>query len=278
MFTRTTIGAGSAMVWRGSRPDRRGAFRHSASLVALLALLAGAMLLRVSTVPASAAGFSNSTAVPIGPAAGLSPVSSIVVAGQPAVTTDVNVTLAGFTHSNRTWDVDVLLQGPTGVRVMLMSDFHGSNGTCSANGTPHTYTFDDAAVGPMAIASGVYKPTDYDGAGCDATGDGFVPTPTATVLSAFNGTDPNGTWKLYVADDDSAPWGTDPSGGTLAGGWALDIASTNPPPPPAPPAATVTPTPDNANPCVGGRLVKHGHGKKAKFKCKKPNHRKHKGH
>ena len=57
----------------------------------------------------------------------------------------------------------------------------------------------------------------------------------------FNGTAPNGTWSLYVADDAAG------DAGTLAGGWELNVTTTNcsgPVPTPTPtPTATPGPTP-----------------------------------
>ena len=56
-----------------------------------------------------------------------------------------------------------------------------------------------------------------------------APTPSGNVyLSAFNGTNPNGTWNLYVADDLSG------SLGEITGGWSLAITTGAPPPPPPP--------------------------------------------
>ena len=61
--------------------------------------------------------FSNTNPIAIDSSA----VSTIVVSGAPVGTTDVNVTLHGFSHPT-TYDVDILLESPTGVRLILMSD------------------------------------------------------------------------------------------------------------------------------------------------------------
>jgi Ca2+-binding RTX toxin-like protein len=69
------------------------------------------------------------------------------------------------------------------------------------------------------ITSGTYRPTDYQ------VGDTF-PTPApagpyGTALSAFNGTNPNGAWQLFVQDDTG--WDS----GSIAGGWSLTIQRTS---------------------------------------------------
>jgi hypothetical protein len=49
--------------------------------------------------------------------------------------------------------------------------------------------------------------------------------PYAKDLSVFDGTDPNGTWKLFVIDD--SPGGS----GAVANNWALQITTETAPPP-----------------------------------------------
>ena len=143
--------------------------------------------------------------------------------------TDVNVTLFNV---NATFAVefDVLLESPTGRRVMLMSDLPNVV-TCSYKVAGQNITLDDAAATSIPnetadLPGGTFKPTDNDAApaiGCAAdSGDSLVPAPTGSALSEFNGTDPNGTWKLYVANDtaDFAPI-------QITGGWALVFNSEN---------------------------------------------------
>ena len=70
---------------------------------------------------------------------------------------------------------------------------------------------------PIQLATGTYKPSNY------GTGDTFAaPAPAgpyASVLSTFNGANPNGTWSLYVVDDAAG------DSGTMSGGWELTITS-----------------------------------------------------
>ena len=165
--------------------------------------------------------FSNPAAItmaltPSGPATPYP--SNLTVSGVPVSTPLKSVTLSGISH---TWsnDVDVLLQSPTGVNVVLMSDVGGS-GIMSGV----TYTFDDAAaagLNPSAVSpSGTYKPTNNGTPDTwVAPGPGAITQATPT-LSSFTG-DPNGVWKLFVVDDLSG------DGGTI-GGYSLSFQSTGP--------------------------------------------------
>ncbi len=147
--------------------------------------------------------------------------STIVSSGLTGSISDINVTLTNITHLNPD-DIDILLVGPSGKRIILMSD---AGGTADAAGV--NLTFDDAAAGTLVdagpLASGTFRPSNF------GTGDNFAnvlplyPNPgtagSATLASVFNGTDPNGTWRLYVIDDATA------STGTIAGGWSIDITA-----------------------------------------------------
>jgi subtilisin-like proprotein convertase family protein len=160
--------------------------------------------------------FSNTGPIAIPSSGSASPYpSTISVAGLSGIVTDVNVTLKGFTH---TWpsDVDVLLVGPAGQNLIVLSDVGYSYSVTALN-----LTLDDAAAGSLpassALTSGTYKPTN------SGTGDTFpapAPTPSsATTLATFNGANPNGTWSLYVYDDSGSDLGS------VSGGWSLWIAT-----------------------------------------------------
>ncbi|MBX3059023.1 MAG: choice-of-anchor J domain-containing protein [Anaerolineae bacterium] len=141
--------------------------------------------------------------------------STITVSGYDPAITDVNVQLVGLSH---TWpdDIDILLVGPEGENLVIMSDAGGSADLVNVD-----LIFDDAAPGPLPdstqIISGTYQPTDYE------PGDTFdppAPTPsTATTLATFNGTNPNGDWHLYIMDDTGSDLGQ------LTGGWCLQITA-----------------------------------------------------
>ena len=193
---------------------------RAASAAAILALTGAS--LAASVAPANAAGTFNGAGITV--AGNAATTSAIVVAGQEPTVTDVNVVINGLT-TNFPQVVDAVLESPSGAKVMLLSDV-----ACSAvAATNTTFGVDDAGQTPFPgsgtggtsapIVNGViYTPTDLDPAAtpCDGTGDALVPAPTGSSLSAFNGSNPNGTWKLHFASD---------SGGTSASiqGWSLSI-------------------------------------------------------
>ncbi len=159
--------------------------------------------------------------------------STITLAGLGTSITHVSIQLLGLTHA---WpdDIDILLVGPQGQNLIVMSDAGGFDTLDNIN-----LTLDDSAAQVLpddtALASGAYRPADYQ------TGDTFpapAPAPSSTtILATFNGTNPNGTWSLYIVDDEALL-----SGG-LSGGWCLNVtAPTNTPTPTLQSALTSTPT------------------------------------
>jgi subtilisin-like proprotein convertase family protein len=170
----------------------------------------------VNTQPCNSAGITiASTATPN--AASPYP-SSINVSGLNTGTVKVSVTLNSFSH---TWprDVDIMLEAPTGQKVMLMSDAGGTNpGVSNLN-----LTFDEEATANLpssgtGYTSGTYKPTNYsDGEG----GDTFPAPASGTPSNSFTdlkGLDPNGTWKLWVVDDSQVDSGS-------IGSWCLNLST-----------------------------------------------------
>ncbi len=179
---------------------------------ASLALAVGA--LGVLTAPAHAATstFSQDTAIFVGDSSfnqtssgGISipnsgaatPYPSQITVTHQATIIDLDVTLNDLTHV-AVRDVDVLLVGPGGQQVVLMSD-HGNNGV-----TDHDFTLDDEAAASLpdtgsAVAGGTYKPSN------NGAGDAWpAPAPASTdnlSLSVFDGTIAAGVWSLYVVDD-----------------------------------------------------------------------------
>ncbi len=150
--------------------------------------------------------------------------SNITVSGLTSQITDVNVTLSNMSHTFPQ-DIGVLLVGPRGQNIILMSAAVGDDLTPLSN---TTLTFDDSAATLLpssgGVASGTFRPATY------AIVDFAAPAPlsppnypalggSATLATAFNGTDPNGIWSLYVIDTATG----DP--GSIAGGWSIDITA-----------------------------------------------------
>jgi uncharacterized repeat protein (TIGR01451 family) len=162
----------------------------------------------------SPASFANSSAIAINDFSPATPYpSSIEVSCVPSPLTGVTVTITNLSHTYAS-DIDMLLVGPSGQAVMLMADAGDGN---PINGA--TLRFSDAAPAFLwqsgTIVTGVYKPTDYGL--IDDLPAPAPPRPYASALSSLVGTDANGTWSLYVADDNYADTGI------IAGGWSLTL-------------------------------------------------------
>src|SRR6266508_1906852 len=190
--------------------------------------------------------FTNPTTITIPDSGPASPYpSDIVVPAGLGTVTKVTVTINSLTHTFPD-DLDFLLVGPAGQNAIIMSDAGGSLDVSNV-----VVTLDDAAAIPLPdsaqIISGTYQPTNY------GTGDTWpAPAPAplgGSALSIFNGTDPNGTWSLYLVDDAGGDLGM------IAGGWTLTITSFGPCPTPTPtptPTATPSPTPTATPSCTPG--------------------------
>lgn len=178
----------------------------------------------VGTTISATTTFANPTPIII-PAVGTSGIaapypSTINVAGVTGNVSKVTVTLKNMNHTFPD-DIDVLLVGPGGQRLLLMSDAGGS-----ADLANNTYTFDDMAASTLADGalspSGTYRPSNF------GTGDTFpAPAPAGPytdpqLLSVFNGVNPNGTWSLYVVDDVGGDIGN------INMGWELNITTAAP--------------------------------------------------
>lgn len=141
--------------------------------------------------------------------------SRIVVSGVPNTITQFAVSLSGLSH---TWteDVNVLLVAPGGQRILLMAN---TNGGANAENITLTFTHDGTATLPPGlsnIVSGTYAPSVY-----------FAPAalpapapagPYGATIAPLIGTNPNGTWDLYVWDDTPSV-----DDGIIAGGWSISI-------------------------------------------------------
>lgn len=138
------------------------------------------------------------------------------VSGLSGVITKVTVTLTGITH-NSPDDIGILLRSPTGTLVCLMRNVGGvppgSSGTANVNlvldGTSGSFLPD-----ANPLVSGTFKPKGY---GTEYDMPELPVSPYGTLLSAFNGENPNGSWAIFVVDDLTA------FAGVISGGWDLTI-------------------------------------------------------
>lgn len=137
--------------------------------------------------------------------------STIAVSGVSGTVLDVNMSINGY---NQTFpdDVDVLLVGPTGQTLIVMSDTGGSLDVVNVN-----LVFDDEAATSLPdgtqITSGTYRPTNI---GATDTFPATAPAgPYGTLLSVFDGLNANGNWVLYINDDVGGDTGS------FSGGWSI---------------------------------------------------------
>lgn len=194
--------------------------RTLAALTTGALTLAGTAFLDAAPASADALSFTNPATITV-PAVGTGPgtaspyPSEIVVANLAGSITEVTVTLTHVTHAFAD-DIDLLLVGPAGQNLILMSD-------ALINSADSTFTLDDDAAAGLpddgSVASGTYKPSNYAGFSDDFPG--APPVSSATTLSTFDGTIPNGTWRLYASDDAGGDTGT-------IGGWTLTIQTFTP--------------------------------------------------
>jgi hypothetical protein len=189
------------------------------SKLALTAVLAAAAL--AGPAPASAAHFDQLKGTPLingGPAI-VYPLT-IDVSGLTGTVTHTRVTLWGISESPFQ-DLDVLLVGPAGQNVMLVSDACGSFLVAGLD-----LAFDDSGPPVTTCEGGTFRPTNVDSGNDDAFIAPAPPGPFGSVLADFNGTNPNGTWKVFAKDDSA---GGSPGG---ISGVSLDLDVTAPVPTP----------------------------------------------
>lgn len=143
---------------------------------------------------------------------------------------DINLILKGYKASYPEY-MGVLLVSPKGRNALVMSDAGGFYDVAGIK-----LTLDDEAASKLPDAAAIravsYKPADYDTnkpprdewAGVD---EDFFPAPAPessgkVALSTFDGTNPNGRWKLYVVEENQ-DWVWDYAKRGFTSGWALKI-------------------------------------------------------
>lgn len=138
--------------------------------------------------------------------------STVNVSGLAGTISNIRVNLTNLTHS---WpiDVDIVLFGPTGAHSIIMTDAIGGSGGIS--GRNYTFQIGATALGTSGFpASGTYGVVN----GGAFNGLGTPSAVSSANLNNFVGTNPNGTWSLYVFDDASGDSGS-------LGSWALEITT-----------------------------------------------------
>jgi hypothetical protein len=169
--------------------------------------------------------FSNTSPIAISGSFGTPPVSAspypsiINVAGVSGPIDKLRVRLNGVSMSSFEEDIDILLVGPAGQQSLIMSDV---STTCVISN--QDLTFDDAAdlnLESFNCVTGTYKPK--DNAPADTFGAPAPAGPYSASLANFNGTNPNGTWSLYMVSDSVFLMGQ-----SIGGGWTLFFGPDSP--------------------------------------------------
>ncbi len=232
-------GRGAGCGWKNGELDQTAAAGLALALLALVALPAGAQAATLTF--ANPEGFGPSQGAGTGGPATQYP-SSISVSGIAGTVTDVNVTLlAMFANA----DTDMVLRGPNGQQVLLMSD------ACIQGTSPRgNWIFDDSAPGfvsrqgpcsPSFPTQVSFRPSNYLGQpNADdisvepddlSVAPGGPPPPYVNNLAVLAGGSPNGSWDLFVLDDNAGSF----VGFEINSGWALTL-EVEPTPPADPPA------------------------------------------
>jgi subtilisin-like proprotein convertase family protein len=190
----------------------------------LLLLTTMTIALLVASGVALAATFRNTDGITINDSLITSPPniatpypSEIAVSGLSGTVADVNLKLGGLRHTEPD-DIDVLLVGPSGANAIVMSDVGGADRVRRIH-----LLLDDEAANSLPdgspLTGGTFQPTNHLGLDGNDSWPSPAPSPSGgSALSVFDGTDPNGTWKLYVVDDAQVDSG-------LLRRWSLRIST-----------------------------------------------------
>lgn len=194
--------------------------------------VAAAPMCGVNKALATTTRFCNTAALQF-PGAGAASVypSDIAVANLDGVITDVDVVLQDVTHSD-TSRLAVLLQHPGGQVVGITGSGFDVNDPPFPYVINAQWTFSDSAQ-IYALLTGSNGSPSYT---VPTTSNRYLPrvfAPTALpapaptsvarqMLSSLEGQSPNGTWRLWAAQNS----GSDPQPfGTIGDGWCLDITT-----------------------------------------------------
>ena len=135
--------------------------------------------------------------------------SEVAVSGLVGTVERVTVSLNGVTHFYPD-DLDVALVGvfagaQTNI-VRLMSD---AGGQFDLGSIDLTFADTGAALpNESQISAGTYRSTDFDGGDGDSFFGALPSGAVGSSFSVFNGQNPNGRWRLVVADDNVVDQGS----------------------------------------------------------------------
>jgi len=200
---------------------------HAVARTTITLFVAAVMLGFAARGRADTFSFSNTNPIGINdtgtpPTTGSLYPSSISVSGLNFQTiSHLSITLDGLTHSFPS-DLDIVLAGPGGQLSMLMSEVGGDSKFPVSD---LTLTLDDLAANSLpinsALTSGTFQPTrQFPTLGFQFPSPAPAGSSSApAALSVFNGTDPNGTWSLFVVDEST------PDSGTISRGWTMNITT-----------------------------------------------------
>ncbi|HEV2390904.1 MAG TPA: Calx-beta domain-containing protein [Verrucomicrobiae bacterium] len=181
----------------------------------------GGLIVFNFTLGTSTASFAKNELITINDDAPATPYPSFLnVTGVDGVISKTTVSLNNLTHSSPS-DIEALLASPANQPVVFLANA----GSMSVNGV--NLTFDDTAGGPLPqsgqIVSGTFTPSVFSAV---APFPQPAPPPPATrytnALGAFDGTNPNGKWSLFVQDDVFL------DGGAISNGWSLNFTLVHP--------------------------------------------------
>jgi len=169
--------------------------------------------------------FSNTNGIAINDRATGSPYpSTIFVSGLNGTVAKVSVSLFGVSHTYPA-DIDIMLVGPQGESVVLLSDAGSTPSTPNPISNVNLKFDDDVGVfvsknGP--IVSGTYQPTNYTDEITGSADSWPAPVPAnaptrSRLLTPGPNIDPNGIWQLFVVDDAAGDVGS------ITGGWSVTI-------------------------------------------------------
>jgi hypothetical protein len=195
------------------------------NLKAMTRLFGLCLLLPLSAAQAQEYCFDGAVQIPgagsMGPAS-LYPMTR-AISGAPTSIQDVVFRIDGLTHAFP-GDLDLLLVGPAGQKMVIQSDAGGELDIANLDYAIRDNSGRNFPIGGVALELLSYRPT----SGGIVAGDMFpapapagpyaepAPAGSATLSSVFGGSDANGVWSLYLVDD------ANDDGGTLSR-WCLSF-------------------------------------------------------